>query len=233
MDILERLKKIDTPTITNAVATYPAKTDTCLGLYHPTRGRWYSDQHLKCIYPEHGRRVGYVVTCVYGPKDPRYTRLGIMDVLRAIKNSPQPVILAVKQNFSEEEKDINGLMGGNMMTAFKAAGVVGVLSDGPSRDIDEIRPMDVQMMLTGVCAGHGDFAVEAVNVPVEICGMGLAPGEVVHMDENGAVKFQKEYMEEIAQRSEKILEVEVKRQKLMREADDVEEIGRIMNGFYD
>ena len=89
------------------------------------------------------------------------------------------------------------------------------------------------MMLTGVCAGHGDFAVEAVNVPIEICGMGLAPGEIVHMDENGAVKFPEEYMEEIAERSEKIFEVEEKRQKRMREAEDVEEIGKIMRGFYD
>ena len=31
------------------------------------------------------------------------------------------------------------------MTAFKAAGVVGVISDGPSRDIDEIRQMGVNI----------------------------------------------------------------------------------------
>lgn len=230
---VEGLKKFDTPSITNVVATYPANTGNCLGLYHPWEGRWYTDQSLKCIYPELGRTVGHVVTCVYGMPDPGFKRLGFVDILRAIEKSPKPVILAVKQNFSEEIKKINGLLGGNMMTAFKSAGVVGVISDGPSRDVDEIRPMEIQYMLTGVTAGHGDFALQAINVPVEICGMDVAPGEIVHMDENGAVKFPSEYIDEIMEKAQALQEVEAKRQKLMRETTDIEELGKIMKGIYD
>lgn len=62
-----------------------------------------------------------------------------------------------------------------MMTALKSAGVVGVISDGPSRDIDEIRPLKMQYMLTGITAGHGKFVVHSVNTPVEVCGMQVAP----------------------------------------------------------
>jgi len=88
-------------------------------------------------------------------------------------------------------------------------------------------------MLTGVCAGHGDFALHAVNVPVEICGMAIAPGDVIHMDENGAVKFPAEYIKEVGDRAEELLKIEAKRQKMMREATDIEEIGKIMQGLYD
>ena len=66
-----------------------------------------------------------------------------------------------------------------MMTAFKSLGVIGVMSDGPSRDLDEVRPMGFQYMLTGVCAGHGDFSIHAINTPVNICGVDVAPGEYV------------------------------------------------------
>ena len=76
-----------------------------------------------------------------------------------------------------------------MTAAVKAVGCVGVVSDGPSRDIDEIRPMGIQYLLTGVCAGHGPMAVQAVNVPVHVAGMDVAPGDIVHMDENGACRF--------------------------------------------
>ena len=38
-------------------------------------------------------------------------------------------------------------------------------------------------------AGHGEMAIQAVNVPVSIGGMDVATGEIIHMDENGAVKF--------------------------------------------
>lgn len=231
--MLKSLEQYDTPTITNVVATYPGDEKNCLGLYHPWQGKWYTDQTLRCMYPELGRRVGYVVTCVYGLPDPGYKRLGFGDLLRAVGDSPKPVILAVKQNFPPEIKQINGLLGGNMMTAFKSAGVVGVLSDGPSRDIDEVRPLGIQYMLTGVCPGHGDFALQAINVPVEICGMAVAPGEVVHMDENGAVKFPAAYIDQIGERADRLQEIELKRQRLMRETTDVAELARIMKGLYD
>lgn len=119
------------------------------------------------------------------------------------------------------------------MTAFKSMGVVGVLSDGPSRDVDEIRPMNIQYMLTGVTAGHGPFAIEAINVPVDICGMYVAPNDIIHMDENGAVKFPSEAIEQVLANVKKISEVEKKRQKMMRETTDALKIAEIMKGIYD
>lgn len=231
-DKFKELEQFDTPSITNVVATYPDK-EYCLGLYHPWKGKWYTDQTLKCMYPELGRRVGYVVTCTYGLPDPNYPNLKFADVLRAVAEMKKPVILALKQDMPDEIKNIDGLLGGNMMTALKSAGVVGVLSDGPSRDIDEIRPLNMQYMLTGVCAGHGKFAVHAVNTPVEICGMMVAPGDIVHMDENGAVKFPAKYIDEVISKAKDLQAIESKRQKMMRETADVEELIKIMSGLYD
>ena len=82
-----------------------------------------------------------------------------------------------------------GLAGGNMTAAMKSVGCLGAISNGPSRDIDEIRPMEFQYLLSGITPGHGAMAVQAVNVPVSIGGMDVAPGEIIHMDENGACKF--------------------------------------------
>lgn len=231
-EVMEALKQFDTPSITNVVATYPKNTQNCLGLYHPWKGKWYTDQTLRCMYPELGRRVGYAVTCVYGMPDPGYKRLGLGDVLKAIENSPKPVVLVVKQDFPEYIKKINGLMGGNMLTAFKALGTVGVISDGPSRDLDEIRPMEVQYMLTGITAGHGDFAVNALNVPVEVCSMAVCPGEIIHMDENGAVKFPAEFLDEVYVRVQELQKYEAERQTHIREASTAEEVMRAMSGNY-
>jgi len=231
--IIEELKQFDTPTITNVVASYPSDPEICLGLYHPWEGNWYTDFSIKCIYPELGRVCGYAVTCVYGLPDPRYTNLSLGSVLRSIGDSPKPVILAIKQDMPDHIKNRNGLSGGNMTTAFKSAGVVGVMSDGPSRDIDEIRPMGIQYLLTGVSPGHGDFAVKGVDVPVNICGMDVCTGDIIHMDENGAVKFPRKYLEEVLRRSHKLMTMEKKMQQRMRETTDVELLARIMEGFED
>ena len=77
-EIFAELRKIDTPTITNVVATYP-KNPLCLGLYNPWTENWYTDTSIRCIYPSMGAIVGHAVTCVYGLPDPNYSgRLSFM-----------------------------------------------------------------------------------------------------------------------------------------------------------
>ncbi len=232
-EVMENLKKYDSPTITNVVATYPGDLVNCLGLYHPWQGQWYTDERMKCNFPELGRTVGHVVTCVYGMPDPAFKRLSFADLFKALAAAPKPVVLVIKQNFPEEIKIKNGLAGGNMMTAFKQLGVVGLITDGPSRDLDEIRPMGVQYMTTGVCAGHGDFALEAINVPVEVCGMAVSPGEMIHMDENGAVKFPREHLGEIAVRANRLMAKEIAVQAAMRQTNDPEKLARYIRGEID
>ena len=53
--LFERLSKIDSPTVTNVVATYASSGD-CLGLYNPWKVNWYTDQTCRCIFPELARR---------------------------------------------------------------------------------------------------------------------------------------------------------------------------------
>jgi len=194
--MLLALRDFDTPSITNVVATYPSN-HLCLGLYNPWTENWYTDQSIRCMYPELGRTVGYAVTCVYGLPDPGFNRLTFMDVIDALDASPKPTILVLEQKFPPEIAGKVGLSGGNMTTAMQAVGCLGLISNGPSRDIDEIRPMKFQNMLTGVCAGHGAMTVYAVNVPVSVGGMDVCPGEIIHMDENGAVKFPANRLEAV------------------------------------
>jgi 4-hydroxy-4-methyl-2-oxoglutarate aldolase len=227
------LKQIDTPTITNVVAGYPSDTDMCLGLYNPWTCNWYTDQSIKCMFPELGPRAGYAVTVQYGLPDPNYKRLGFGDVLKAIENSPKPVVVVMEQRLPEEIKDKNGLCGGNMVTAMKALGCIGMVTNGPSRDVNEVREMGFQYMLTGVSAGHGDFAVEAVNVPVSVCGMDVCPGEIVHIDENGACKFPADKLDDVLRLSKEMLRVETERMEKMRNSSSAEQIIHILNNFED
>ena len=224
---LEALTEYDTASITNVVASYPGDKVGCLGLYNPWTVNWYTDARVRCIFPELKPRVGYAVTVRYGVADDRFGRLNFGDVLRAIDASPKPVIVVMEQNMPDHIKQKNGLSGGNMTTAMKRMGAVGVVSDGPSRDMHEIREMDFQYLLTGVCAGHGDFEIDAVNVPVSVCGMDVAPGEIVHMDENGACKFPADKADAVLSMVKDLIDEEKVHMERMRNATDVEELIRI------
>ena len=220
--LLEELKGFDTPSITNVVATYPANP-LCLGLYEPWRSHWYTDQSVRCIYPELGRLVGYAVTVVYSLPDPNYNRLSMKDLVAALAKSKKPSIIVIKQDFPPEILPKVGLCGGQMTTMFKTCGAVGVVTNGPSRDVDEIRPLKFQYLMSGVTPGHGNMAISAVNVPVSVAGMDVAPGEIIHMDENGACKFPADRLADVCRNVKQLVKAEEERAKnisALKSADD-------------
>ena len=229
LEMIEELKNFDTPSITNVVATYPDHP-LCLGLYNPWSENWYTDQSLRCMYPELGRTVGYAVTCTWGVPDPNYSGVTFMDVLDAMDASLKPTIFVFQQKFPPELEGKVGLAGGNMTTAMQAIGCVGAISNGPSRGIGEIRPMKFQYLLSGVTAGHGAMAVHAVNVPVSVAGMDVAPGEIIHMDENGAVKFPAEKLEAVLENARALQIEETERLDRLRNAKSAAELRAIFGG---
>ena len=228
-EMLEELKNFDTPSITNVVATYPDSA-LCLGLYNPWTENWYTDQTVRCMYPELGRLVGHAVTCVYGLPDPNFSRLTFMDVVDALDAAPKPTVLVLQQKFPPELAGKVGLAGGNMVSAMKALGCVGLISNGPSRDLDEVRPMGFQYMLSGVTAGHGAMAVHAVNVPVSVGGMDVAPGELIHMDENGACKFPADKLAAVLENARKLQKEEEARMGALQQATSGAEVRAIFGG---
>ena len=229
--MMKALEAFDTPTITNAVATYPDNSD-CLGLYDPQEIDWYTDNRLRCLYPELGPRCGFAVTVTYGMPDAAYHRLEFKDILLEIAEAEGPVVLVMKENFSQKMKNRNALIGGNMMTAFRQVGVVGVIGDAPARDLEEMRPLGVQCLFPGLSAGHGTMTIQAVNTPVNISGMEVAPMEIIHMDANGAVKFPRKYLKEVLDRAGRIQEFDAKRQENMKHLTDPIEIANAMKGLY-
>ena len=227
--MLEKLKRFDTPSITNVVATYPGKP-LCLGLYEPWRQNWYTNTSVHCIYPELGPIVGYAVTIVFALPNPRFQRLSFDNVVDALGKSKKPAIVVIKQDFPQEMQSKVGLAGGQMTTLFKACGAIGVVTNGPSRDVDEIRPMKFQYIMSGVTPGHGEMAISAVNVPVSVAGMDVAPGEIIHMDENGACKFPADRLADVCKNVDAFKKEEDEQVKAINSAKTLEEIKAAFSG---
>jgi regulator of RNase E activity RraA len=223
-DLLAELRTIDTPTITNAVATYPGH-QLCLGLYEPWTDRWYTDSSIRCIFPELGPRVGHAVTCVYGLPDPdQPDRFTFLDVIDALDAMPKPTVLVIEQRWPPELRTKAGLAGEIMTTQMQQVGCVGLITDGPSRDVDAIRRLGFQLLLNGVSAGHGPMAVHAVNVDVSVGGMDVTPGDLVHMDENGAVKFPADRLADVLSNAKRMLEHEAGQLTRLRTATTAAEV---------
>jgi 4-hydroxy-4-methyl-2-oxoglutarate aldolase len=217
-EIIAGLEKIDTPTISNVVATYP-RSDNCMKLYDAWYGAWYTDQTIKCIYPEMGPKVGYVATVVFAERSDKYQGMGRWVLPEHIDSTKKPAILVAEQQFPAELAPRVGLFGEIMTTQYKALGVIGVVTNGPMRDIDAIKPLNMQYYATGVSPGHGDFIVKAVGVPVTVGGMSVMPGDMLHMDMHGAVKFPALKAEEVLTKANKLLESEGETTRIFKEPE--------------
>ena len=151
-------------------------------------------------------------------------------VIDALDAMPKPTILVIQQKWPSELMAKAGLAGEIMTTSMQAVGCVGLLSNGPSRDVDTIRKLKFQMLLGGVSPGHGEMAVQSVNVPVSVGGMDIAPGDLIHMDENGAVKFPADKAEIVLANAEKMLESEYVHLAALRKAKTAAEVRAASSG---
>jgi 4-hydroxy-4-methyl-2-oxoglutarate aldolase len=217
-EIIEKLRSIDTPTISNVVATYP-KRDICLKLYDAWYGQWYTDTTIKCIYPDFKPVVGYVATAIFCEASEKYTGVDRWALPDHIDSTEKPVVLVAEQQFPDELANRVGLFGEMMTTQYKALGVVGVVSNGPMRDVDAIEPLGVQYYVTGVTPAHGDMMLKAVGEPVTVGGMKVMPGDMVHMDKHGVIKFPADKMGEVLERAEKLLEKEAETARIYRDPE--------------
>ena len=222
-EMLEKLLGFNTPTVGNVVASYPEHPN-CLGLYHPWKGSWYTDQSVHCMFPEMGRKIGYAVTFVLSLPDPQHPSVSYMDLIDALDNSKKPTIVVCQEVFPAEILNRAGLFGGQSTALYRACGAVGVITNGPLRDIDEVRPLGIQHMMTGVTSGHGDLSVRAVNVPVSVAGMDVTPGDLVHMDETGACKFPADRLADVCQNIDAFSEEEREHARLILAADNIGEL---------
>ena len=74
------------------------------------------------------------------------------------------------------------------------------------------------------------MAVHAVNTPVSVAGMDVSPGEIVHMDENGACKFPADKMEAVVTNVKKLLKEEDKKITALQKAKSATQIKKILSG---
>lgn len=222
-EMLKKLLKFNTPTVGNVVATYP-KNPHCLGLYDNWYGRWYTSQKVKCVFPEKGRRIGYAVTLVFSLPDAKVKPYSFIDLIEVLDQAKKPIVVVAQQKFPSDIADSVGLFGGQMTSLMQASGVVGVVTDGPSRDLDEMKELDVQYIMSGATPGHGDFVISEINTSVSVAGMDVNPGEIIHMDEHGATKFPADKLEEVYNNIDAFGEEEDNQAKEVLEAKNVDEI---------
>lgn len=193
-EFVEYLKSVDTPTLCNAIEL--------LGVRKHHEG--FTPLEIRCLFPELGRMVGYAVTAqveTYTQMEPRDNAL-FVDLYALVASSPKPAVVVLQEiggmgNYAAHAGEV-------MSTIFQRLGAVGLVSDCAVRDIPEVRRLGFHYFARGSVASHANFRLARVGVPVQICGLVVKPGDLLHGDENGLALVPREKRELVAEMVERV-----------------------------
>jgi regulator of RNase E activity RraA len=199
---IEYLLGVDSPTLSNAIELLEVRP----------RHEGFAPLSVRCLSPGLGRMCGYAVTAqveTMSRMEPLDRRI-FLELYEAVEASPKPAVVVLQE--IGPHGDSAAHCGEVMATVFTRLGAVGLVSDCGVRDIAEVRAMGFRYFARGTVASHAWFRIARVGVPVQIHGMEVRPGALLHGDENGLVLVPDGIESRLA---EKVEDVRVRERRLM------------------
>ncbi len=186
--VLDKLRTFDTPTICNLIEMFEVRPRTT----------GYLDRRIAARFPELPPLVGFASTVTVRSatrpaKDAGYDWL--TEHVRHFEELPSPTVV-VQQDL--DDPPVAATFGEVMCTTYRAFGAVGLVSSGSGRDLEQVRALDFPVFTDGMVASHGFFHTIDIHVPVQVGGMVISPGDLLHGDLNGVTTIPVEIAAELA-----------------------------------
>jgi len=197
--LLDILRSVDTPTVCNAIEVAQGKR----GFNAFTRGT------MLCSDPQ-GVVVGYAVTAkiaaVKAPTEaPDVIRTRRMAYYKAMAEAPKPSVAVIED---QDFPDCIGAYWGEVNTTIhKGFGMSGTLTNGVMRDLGDMAA-DYPVVAGSIGPSHGFVHVTALGTPVQVFGLTVNSGDLIHADRHGAVVVPPDVIEQLAGAIAKMQETE-------------------------
>ena len=111
------------------------------------------------------------------------------------------------------------MLGDGMGKTLFAAGCLGVITDGGVRDIPGFLSIPFAAYCRGTVIHHCALRVRALNEPVEIGGITIRTGDVVHANGEGVIKIPKTCLQTLPQRATQMRAFEHDAHRVLRRTD--------------
>lgn len=192
---IDALRRIDSPTIANAVEVFGVRPHVA----------GFTGWDTRCLFPELGVMVGYAVTatCDSQTEEAPRDRRPWLRVLEAVEASPKPAVLVMQDVGPRRSHACH--FGDSMATVSKRLGAIGLITDGGVRDLAGCRALGFHYFAPGTVVSHGQHRIVDAQIPVEVSGLRVEPGDLLHADENGIVLIPAQVAGRVAGAAREIL----------------------------
>jgi regulator of RNase E activity RraA len=173
---LEALRRLDACTLANAIETFEVRL----------RNEGFTDGALRCLFPSLPPVVGYAATIKFRGSAPP-TAAGLYaqrtDWWEYVQSLPKPHII-VAQDISSHP-GLGALLGEVHFNIQRVLGAVGMLTNGAVRSLPAAEALGFQVFADRVSVSHAYTHIVEFGTPVEVDGLKVSSGDLLHGDQHG------------------------------------------------
>jgi regulator of RNase E activity RraA len=198
------LARYDTCTVANAIETFGVRL----------RNEGFSGRGIRSFTPQLPAVVGFAETIRVRSSSPPWQRKAYFDRTdwwTALQVVPSPRILVLQD--IDPEVGLGAFVGGVHAHILRALGCVAAVTNGAVRDIPELLAAGLPVFAGNLSPSHAYVHVVDYGQPVEVAGLRIAPGDLLHADQHGIVSIPLEVAtripavaDRIVRREERIFE---------------------------
>ena len=177
---LEQLQQIDACEVSNAIEHFRVRT----------RNEGFVNSSVRCMFPELKPRVGYAFTaCIRTSSTPVTGQCYFdrIDWWSYVNEMPAPRFLVVQD--IDHMPGVGALFGEVHASIAAALQCVAYLTIGAVRDLPAVEASGFQLFAGGVSVSHAYAHIVEFGEPVEIGGLHVRPGDLLHGDRHGVVSI--------------------------------------------
>lgn len=175
-DAFESLRRLDACTLANAIEAF----------HERLRNEGFVDNSVRCLFPALPPMLGYAATITIRGSAPPTTdgpyadRTDWWDYVLSV---PAPRVVVVRDVATCS--GLGSLVGAVHMNILKALRCVGVVTNGSVRDIPAAETAGFHYFAGSVSVSHAYVHIVEIGKPVEIGGLKIHSGDLLHGDLHG------------------------------------------------
>lgn len=162
---------------------------------------YYMGGSISSVTPTLGPTVGVAMTCEVDTSTPNIKSEVELyyDLLKAIERTEEPVVLVAKTVGSRPDHEC--VLGDGMAKFLYSVGCVGAVTNGGVRDVEGMLTVPFAAYCRGRTIHHGALRFTRINQPVEIGGITVNPGDVIHANIGGVIKIPPGCLDRLPERA--------------------------------
>ncbi|MHC4562986.1 MAG: RraA family protein [Planctomycetota bacterium] len=196
-DTLDLLGKYDTPTVCNVIELFNVRP----------RSSGYMDSRIRACFPDLAPMVGFAATATFRSAAPAgddaYSSLE--EQVAAFSQLQFPPIVVFEDL---DDPCAAATFGEVMCTTYKAFGAAGLITSGAGRDLQQVQALEFPVFTNGAICAHGYCHIPSIQVPVEVGGLTVHPGDLLHGDCNGVTTIPLDIAPDVAEACESFVRAE-------------------------